>query len=343
MAIFPADDTFEEFSTHYGERLASYLRHRPWVTAGDAQTGYSIGNCVGDLHDGYSGASALAAFHGQGLTGTDSSMGAVLWRQEYLDDVKVALGFRAVAVSGSPTSDDFRWVGVCARVSGGSYTDSTGAQSIRDTSGYWLVLANTPGVPGVDAKWLTLRVNAGAITVLSTKGATAEVSAAMTSLHEMSLEVATVGGDVELTAYYDGVEVDSVTDSSGSKITTDGRCGFGMVRDRLISGRGIATVASYFSILDSTLGTKVLEDDFTRENLACNPGVTDGLGTDGTVLMSMWTLDIHGPSSWAGGSSQYRDAGLNRIRAEDGIYNFSQITATDQYEQTRSITYRMDV
>lgn len=341
MGVFPTDDSFEEFSTHYGQRLASYLRHRPWVTAGDTVTDYAIGNCVADLHDGYSSSSQLASFAKQSGSGSNDDMGAVLWRQEYLTRVTVALGFRAIAYAGSITIDHFRWVGVCARVSMGSYTDTTGQQSIRDTDGYWLVLAHKAGVSGVDSKWLLLRVNAGAITQLSTKNATAEVTAALTGVHEVALSVEDVGGNPVLTAWYDGAAIDTFTDTSGSKITAAGRCGFGMVRDRSVSGVGVATVASYFSIVDDSVGTKVLEDDFTRENIACNPDVTDGGGTNGQVLMSMWTLDIHGPSGWAGGSQQFRDSGLDRIRCEDGVYQFSQIPASDRYEQTRTTVFRI--
>lgn len=341
MGVFPTDDTFEEFSTHYGQNLASYMRHRPWVTAGDTQTDYAIPNCVGDLHDGYSTSSQLASFKGQGLTGTNDSMGALLWRQEYIAEAEVILGFRALSNGGGAlTIDHFRWVGVCARVSGGSYTETTGAQSIRDTSGYWLVLAHTASVPGVDSKWLLLRVNSGTITQLTTKNATAEVTAALTGVHEMMLDVSTVGGDVVLSGYYDGVGVLGYTDTSGSKITTAGRCGFGMVRDRTVSGVQVATVASYFSIVNLITG-KVLEDDFTRENIDCNPSVVDGNSVTGQVLMSMWTLDIHGPSAWTGGGTQVRDSGLNRVRADDGVYQMSQIPATDLYEQTRTIRFRI--
>jgi hypothetical protein len=340
VGVFPSDDTFEEFSTPYGTYLASYMRHRPWVTAGDTATDYAIGNCVGDLHDGYSGASQLASFKGQGLVTTADNMGAVLWRQEFPTDIGVYLGFRLLPVSGTPTIDHFRWVGVCARASGGSYTETTGAQSIRDTTCYWAILAHKAGVAGQDSKWLILRVNSGTITQLATKPATSEVTAALTSVHEMGLDVTDLAGDPVLTIYYDGVGVLTHTDTSGSKITTAGRCGFGMVRDRQVSGVNVATVASYFQILDPILG-KLLEDDFTRENIDCNPSVTDGNVVTGQVLMSMWTLDIHGPSAWTGGGTQVRDSGLNRVRADDGVYEMSQIPATDRYTQTRTTRFRI--
>lgn len=342
VGVFPSDDTFEEFSTHYGQRLASYLRHRPWVTATDTQTDYAIGNGVGDLHNGYSSSSQLAAFKCQGNTGTNDNMGAVLWRQEFLTNVTVAVSIKAMSTGGgSITLDHFRWAGVCGRVSVGSYTDTTGQQSIRDTTGYWFILAHKAGVTGVDSKFLMLRVNSGTITVLDTKNATAEATACISGFHKIALAITTTGGNAVLTGYFDDVVITSVTDSSGSKITTAGRCGFGMVRERTVSGVKIATVASLFSIVNDSTGSKVLEDDFTRENIGCNPSVTDDNGTTGKVLMSMWSLDIHGPAGWVSGSSQFRDAGLDRIRAEDGDYSFSQIPASNAYTQNRLITFRL--
>ncbi len=342
MSIFPSDDTFAEGANHYGERLGSYLRHRPWVSGGDTATPYAITNTVADLHDGYSTSSRLASFRSQSASGSSAPLGAVLWRQVYALDTKVALSFRAQSIAGA-TSDDFRWVGVCSRVSGGAYTDTAGQQSIRDTSGYWFMLCHTPGISGADTRWEFLRVNAGVITILkevSGASADAALAAAMSGFHEIELMVDDVSGNPVLTAYYDGTLIDSATDSSGSKITTAGRCGFGMVRDRQISAVKIATIASYFRVTDLSIGQVVLADRFDRVNKDCNPSVTDGNSVSGRVLMSMWTLDIHGVDAWTQGSTQKRDPGLNRIQAEDGIFNFSQIPASDQYTQARSIVFR---
>ena len=114
-----------------------------------------------------------------------------------------------------------------------------------------------------------------------------------------------------------------------------------MSRDRQTGGAGIATVASYFRIYNLTLGTIVLRDEFDRVNIDCNPSVVDGNSVTGQVLMSMWTLDIHGPAPWTGGTTQFRDSGLNRIHATGGEFSFSQIPASDLYEQVRSIVFRI--
>lgn len=345
MGVFPRDDTFQEFSSHYGERLASYVRHQPWVTAGDFVTGYDITNGIGDLHNGYSGAFNTAAFKIQGVTGTDTRMGALLWRQAYLANAKASLTFKLLTISGPVTLNDFRFAGVCVRVSGGAYSDTTGAQYVRDTSGYWLMLACNPALASnLRYMWLLLRVNAGAITVLDFITASLEVSQSLVGAHQMSLEVHDVGGNPVLTPAYDGVVIVPLvyTDSSGSKITAAGRCGFGMTRDRqyTVPARTLVTIASRFTVFDVDAGSSLLVDDFTRVNTAANPSVTDGNSVTGKVLMSMWTLDVHGPTPWTAGSTQYRDPGQNRIDARGGTHNFSQIAAADLASQSRSVVFR---
>lgn len=345
MGIFPKDDTFAEFSTHYGAGLASYVRHRPWVTAGDTVTGYTITNCVGDLHNGYSGAYNVASFRSQSGTGVATDMGAVLWRQAYLTNARVSMTFKGIAVLGSASANDFRFAGICARVSGGSYTDTTGQQSIRDTTGYWLMLAVDPTLSfSLRYRWLVLRVNAGVITVLSSTDASPQMNTLMTAARQIRLDVIDVAGNPVLTPYYDGVEMTAltVTDSSGSKITTAGRCGFGLGRDRQLTlpTRQIASMASRFTVFDVNTGTTLLADDFTRVNTLANPSVTDGNLATGNLLMSMWTLDIHGLTAFTTGATHLRDAGLNRIDAQGGIYSFSQIGAADPVTQSRSIVFR---
>jgi len=120
VGVYPKDDTFQEFATHYGERLASYIRHRPWATDNDTTTtGYDIANTVGDPHGGYSTSYRVVSFKSQSDTGATASMGAVLWRQAYLTDCKASLTFRSLLVSGTqhPTAIyyDFRFAAVCVR------------------------------------------------------------------------------------------------------------------------------------------------------------------------------------------------------------------------------------
>lgn len=351
MGVYPKDDTFQEFATHYGERLASYIRHRPWATDNDTTTtGYDIANTVGDPHGGYSTSYRVVSFKSQSDTGATASMGAVLWRQAYLTDCKASLTFRSLLVSGTqhPTAIyyDFRFAAVCVRSNGGSYVDTTGQQSIYDTNGYWMVLANNPALGGNQKwKWLLLRVNSGNITVLATKDAFGAVSQTFNGAHQIQLEATNVSGDVLLQGYYDGATVFAAAghlDDQPGRITTAGRCGFGMCRDMQLTSptRGVATIASRFSIFDISTGTQLLSDDFTRQTVACNPLVTDGNGVSGKVMMSMWTLDIHGPTAWTGGSTQYRDPSLNRIDVRGGTFNFSQIPSANPYTQARSVVFR---
>lgn len=339
MGIFPKDDSFQEFSTNYGQKLASYMRHRPWVTAGDTASTFSIGNCIADLHNGYSTAFNIASFQSQFDSGANDPMGAVLWRQAYITEARVGLIFRFISVLGAPTTDDFRWVGVCARVTGGSYTDTTGQQSIRDTSGYWFLLCHS----SVGSEFVLLRVNGGVTTRLQHKNATSEIADILSGGHVLQMEVTEEAGNVRINTLYDGAEaLSSVLDSSGSKLTAAGRCGFGMCRDRQPNTptRGNATLASRFTIFDMNAGATLLADDFTRVNTQANPTVQDENGLFGKVLMSMWALDVHGYAGFAGGSGQYRDAGFDRIDSRGGVFNFSQIAATDPITQARSVVFR---
>lgn len=343
MAIFPASDTFAEGATHYGQRLVSYIRHRPWVTSGDAVTGHTITNGIGDLHSGYSGSFNIAAFKTQGGSGATSDLGAVLWRQAYLANARTTLTFRSI-LSASAAADDIRFYGVCARVSGGAYVDTTGSQSIRDTTGYWLMLSCDKSLAsGLRYRWFLLRVNAGVLTVLNQIEASVAILNSATGAHQMLLEVTTSGGNPVLTTLYDGVEImPPYTDSSVSKIVASGRCGFGIGRDRQLTvpTRTIVGTASRFTIFDLDAGSTLLADDFSRVNTTANATVTDGSSVTGRLLSSMWTLDIHGVNAFAGGGTQYRDAGLNRVESRGGTYNFSQIGAADQVIQGRSVVFR---
>jgi len=314
------------------------------VTAGDSVTGYAIGNTLVDMHEGYSTSSKVAALASQTDSGATDNMGAMLWRQVYATDATAALSFNMVSVAGVATAAHFRWVGVCVRANGGTYVDTTGAQSIYDTNGYWFVLANKAGAPSQDAKWLFLRVNTGTLTLLKSVGGaspTAAVAASLTGAHEIAISVTDVGGDPLVTGYYDGAIISTAADSSGSKITAAGRCGFGMVRDRDVSGVKVGTVATYFQVTNDDAGEKQLEDDWRRVNITANPAITDGNSVTGWSLMSMWTLDIHGPDGFVSGSTQYRDAGLDRVDAQGGEYSMSQIAASSAHTQDRSITYRV--
>jgi hypothetical protein len=345
-SIFPVDDDFTEYATHYGAGLKSYIRVLPWKTAGDTVTDFAIPLARGDLHKGYfTGRSQFAAFIGQGVSGANNSLCALLWRQAYLANVRVGLSFRMLAVLGAVPASSFRWAGVTARNVGGSYDEtlSGGSQHhIYDNSGYWFLFVNKPGVSGVDTRFLLLRVNSGVITVLAqdinTNNALANTLLG-SKLMEMTVE--DVAGNPVITCTYDGETIFEETDSSGSKLTAAGRAGFGMCRDRQESGPfNSAHVAAYWEVFDVDAGETVVRDEWDRVNWNTSPQKTDGNGTVGKLLMSMWTLDQFSPLGYTGGTDMTRDAGNDRIEAEGGTYCLSQIPASDIYEQARSCIFR---
>lgn len=354
-SIFPQNDDFTENATPYGDKLASYIRLRPWSTAGDTATGYPIPVAKGDLHAGYFGTAGgnvyrpglqFASFKAQSGTGTNENFCSLLWRQGYIARTRVTLAFRMLAVTGTVPSTSFRWVGVTARNAGGTFDNTAQVQDCRDNTGYWFILANKVGHAGGDAMWLLLRVNAGATTLLasaSTALAAQAVADSLTGTKAIELTVDDSAGNPVLTAKYEGVTVLTFTDTSGSKITAAGRGGFGMCRDRQEAGSvNSAHVAAWWEMFDIAANGSLVRDSFDRVNLQATPTVTDGNAITGRMLTSMWSLDIYGRTTFATGGGQNRLAGQDRIQTTTGgLDMFSQIAANDLYTQSRSVVFNL--
>lgn len=358
--FLPVDDSLAEGATHYGQKLAGYMRLRPWTS--DAATGYSIPTAVGHLHSGYFNLSAGTSTPGRtstpaAFTSSGSSTGqlvSVLWRPYEAQRCTATLACWLYITTGV-YNDTFRYAGVTVRNQGGSYDDTAGLEAISSTSGYWFMLVNDASAGG--AKWLLLRVNSGTITVLAQVAHTLTTGQIGKTLI-LNLGVADSGGNVVLTPTYlfqgSGTSVGGaiptnpfgapITDSSGSKLTAAGRCGFGLSRERVQSSPAVtrsAHVAAYFQVVDTDSGAAVLVDEWQRAALTGCTQVSGELnGKNGRMLASLWGADVAGTSSL----KLKRDPGNDRVMADSvGIYGaWSQRPATDTSAQHRKVVARWD-
>src|SRR5688572_6252898 len=188
--LLASDDLFTENATHYGQKLAGYIRLVPW--AADAATGYSIPAALGHLHSGYFNlaggtphAKTPAAFTSPASGSSTGHLCCVLWRPYFAARCRATLAAQCYVTNGV-YNDTFRYAGVTVRNTGGSYDDTAGIEAISSGSGYFFLLANSAGVGG--AKWLLLRVNSGTITVLAQTAFLTLDGATATRLIQIELE-----------------------------------------------------------------------------------------------------------------------------------------------------------
>lgn len=367
--LLDPDDYFDEGATHYGEYVTGYMRFNPWETAGstgESATGYLLRtDKICDLHSGYFGAaspprlidpvSVTAAAWRSNLASTasggDRVLCSALWRKFYDDDCTATLTFQLYMLAGAALSDTFRHAGVCVRASGSpTYVDTAGSERIENGDSYWLLLCNN-GTLGY--KWKLLRVNSGAVTQIATQDV---ASIDLSRPHTMSLQAVTSGGNVVLTATSSKLSGSmspiggptpvslfggAVTDSSGSKITANGRCGFGTFQDFQQSSGAVksVTLISAFEIYDES---SVLQhrDEFVRGSVYQSAAVTvDGNGAVGRNLMCGWTLGLFGVVTRA----MHRDAGSDRVTVPAGQFgdSYSTLPATNPYAPWRQAKFNV--
>jgi hypothetical protein len=299
----PRDD-FTENATGYGASLAGYYkRFVAWTS--DITTGYAIAcpvtpisSSLIDLHNGYP---PYAAF--RNVATPADTFGACLFRPIYPPSTgatskgTVRLTFSLLDVLGVHGADSFRYAGVCARASGQSANESSGSERLIGGQSYWFVLANKAGV---GTRWLLLRVVGGSVSTLDSTPATiADISQPI----NISMMVETVGPSTpHIVCKHDTAEIFNRNDTDGSALTTAGRFGFGMCRDRQVAGVNTVAVAHAFEIDDHT-DAIVHRDEWDRVDFAIPKTVAaDGNGTSGMKsLMCGWTGDEHAsldPADW---------------------------------------------
>lgn len=363
VQVLPEDDLFTENATHYGTYLSGYIRSAPWSSF--TASSYTVPGALGTLHSGYFGASSsvLPGFGVGSRIGSFYSATAgvpfcaAIHRALYLTTAEASVAFTLYPIAGVPTADSFRWAGVCVRNQGGTYTDTAASEQLSNTTAYWFLLVNTQVL---GATFLLLRVAAGVVTVLDTK-ASGTVNPAWTmpnavmGVRVLSLHVEDVAGDPVLTAKTSKIgppqvgggsnpetTVFTYTDTSGSKITTAGRCGFGACRDRSESSGAIQTTTGiqWFQVTDGT--TLQLRDEWGR-GTALNIGESigpDGNGKTGRSLVCGWLGDAHGTET----RKLKRDSGNNRLLFDDGLvlYAVSARPATSPVASHRSAVFQVN-
>jgi len=343
--IVPTTNLFTEEATHLGDIHSGYARIIPWTT--DAASGDTNVCAAGNLHNGYfrdvDGDRAAATQH---ASAGESDLIAFVWRAHYAIRAKARLAFHWRRVSGAATPVDFRRAAVGVRLqSHATYVNTAGSESVSGGDGYWLVARNVATQPG--AKFYLLRVNGGVTTKLAE---TTVVDVSAWSLREglwMYVLVSNSGGNPVLICRraptsresVEGLaEVDifgaNITDSSGSKITTAGRCGFALARPKV----GSATLATSFEVTDVNTATVVLRDEWIRANYRIGAiSAADANGVVGNWLMPYFAGDVGG----YGVSRIARDSGANRMKnngTNTTIDGACAIRASHESTQGRSLS-----
>lgn len=349
--IVPLSDTFTEEATHLGDVHSGYARLIAWTT--DASSGDSNVCAAGNLHNGYfqsngvvpagtSGRFAVAQHASAGV----SDLLSFVWRPYYAVRAKARLAIRWRRISGAVTSADFRRAAVGVRLqSHSTYVNTAGSESVSGGDGYWLVARNVATQPG--AKFYLLRVNAGVVTKLTESTVVDIADWRLWKGMWISLLISNSGGNpvlrcrrsptplesVDGTSEVDCFTAGDYTDTSGSKITAAGRCGFALARPPV----GSAVVADWFEITDPNTSELVLRDEWIRANYLVGALTSaDANGKVGRNLQPTFSGDVGG----LGISRIARDSGANRAKNDatnTGVSGAWAYRASHEAVQRRSI------
>lgn len=368
--VWPIDDGFAAGSTAFGDHLSAYLKGSWWATSTalahpTAGTNYSTGFNAADLYDVFASSNGAAPRYGS----PSANPASFLWRAlETSSNVVATLGIQARVINGSAHNPDrlFPAAFVIARAGGGTYdaaTHSTNNITQGYAFGFWSDSTR-------EAAWFLLRLTAGpTITILDSRafrgsgGLSTEIDA--TNANEIEIRCTTVAGDARIRGFYrvpnktgghTEVEVFDYTDSSGSKITAAGRCGFalsGQFNAGGSPGGAVAGLATFFQI--SVAGTVSVRDEFERawRQAALAYSVTIGAQTfDGYSLLQSFAGDWFGPTAYDRKLFRSKVGGLtDRLNVKPdteptgsgaGLGGFlaSQRAPTDRRSQNRSVQIR---
>lgn len=355
--IIPQTDSFTEEATHLGDVHSGYARLIAWTT--DTASGDSNVCAAGHLHNGYfQGGGTLAigttgrfaAAKGLASVGQSDLMSFV-WRPFYSVRAKARLAIRWKRISGAATVADFRRAAVGVRLQNhGAYSNTAGAETVTGGDGYWLVARNVGTQPG--AMFYLLRVNAGVTSLLATSTAVDVSEWALprgmwfyVTISNVSgnpqircrrgpTSVESVGGTLEVDIFSGG----DVTDTSGSKITTAGRCGFALSRPIL----GSVPLADWFEVTDPNTGEVVLRDEWLRANYLVGAlTAPDANSVTGRNLQPSFAGSVGGSAS----TRIARDSGNNRVKNDStsaSINAAQSFRASHEAIQRRSADVRFN-
>ncbi len=232
-------------------------------------------------------------------------LGGAFFRNAVAEDLDVEALFGFVSNTDLLTSgNDFvRYIGLAARLQGGTVADDgdQDRETVEDQDGYFFVRAQKANAPPNGGKYLLLRSVGGVVTRLADYPSGEDNVLAPTTFQSgepmlLRLKVETVSGDVELTAWAGRITdsdtpVLSYTDSSGSKITGDGRAGiFASVEWYSAIGPSGAAACSWVQAKDVDAGTLLFREEWLR-NVGLNRQDVPNVGKTALVPVSDYEGD----------------------------------------------------
>lgn len=323
-----ASDDFSDGATPVPSSPAFYLRYDPaWTTLNAMDTGYSIDTERGDLTSAYfAGGNQSLGTNKHAATKSNTSgdhFNPYLWRQQSLDNSIVEATFHSRTITGNAQRDSHYAWGVCIRAQGGTLTNSgTADEYVSGGDAYWFILSKDDANNGA-LRFFLVRVIAGVATLIDDVAAS-EMDGSSGSISSiladdgggadtlrnpvtMYLKATGTGATVTLNAQVSYTKtlqgVPTVVNEaifnygdvhSTDRITTPGRCGFGMSqgRDSVASpGNTTVSLCGLLNVYDNSSLISTA-DDFRRANTDLAAAVSaDDLGYAGRNLGHGWAGD----------------------------------------------------
>lgn len=329
--VLPASDAFASGVVPYCDFIAKYLRLRVSTAGADATTGFGITFTLGSLGSLHASLRSIstqvfseiapgpAAITVNNPTGAPTGQ---MFREEIAGDVRAQIVFHIAAIGGLVNPNGyFKYAWVGARINATTQVGTAPTQSHENGRGYWFAL-NSAGSANT-AKWqLIRRDNTGnLLTVLAQSAAPFSLGTLQISgPRMMRIEVTDVGADVRIRCFTAAslpsggippgnpaeVEIFDFTDSSASKITAAGRCGFVSSLELTVG------VVKHVQLIDSfriDVGAALyMLDEFARVKSDMLATVTGAFGISGADL----------GCDWAGGVGSA--LGLKAFRSTSGTW-----------------------
>ena len=344
VQILPRDDDFAAGSPAFGQFLCLYLGcvvSTSNVTFWNPSTAPFIAR---PMHGAYQSQNSLgthdynSAFHSSSDSAARKPSGAV-FRRPFGADVTVTgmVEMRSIA-GGAPSIADLAPRGVLARVSAGTLAgDGTADVRLTDVTAYSAALYQKASDSTL--RLGIIRWNAGAFTGLVESVSIPLNLINLTAPASVTLTVSGTGATVTLSATLRGFGGTSTltintTDTSGSRITAAGRCGFFSGADRILSGK--STVDLFHMLAVDEGGVRLMQDEFRRLSLgAAKQTTADALGTAGSGYLSSayyWDAASYDGSTSASGRTY---TGAKKLKHSSGTAVMEHGTADDDVNAER--------
>lgn len=278
---------------------------------------------------------------GMGRTQGNVTIGDAYWSAWIRDEVQNAF-VEGVFAMARPNgldvqSDSLDWIGLGARIRGGTWTDTSSIDEYLDSAdGYWCVLTNVSGT----AQWRLLRIVGGAVSQLATSSTfdPLDLNLAFGRVVRMSITggttprircstTAAAMPQSTTTPELNGEFIDH-TDSDASRIQLAGRAGLwlGSGNTGTPGPGGFRPVCSLFALKDNDApSTWLVRDTFERSVPVINTSqgsiTQDEFVTAFEASLNVaWVGDHHCTPSYRGQLA--RDAGNGRVGNPGTFANF---------------------